>query len=309
MATKFVFLVLPEIHLMDLAGPDQTIHEAIEYGADFEIEYCGIGELPTSSAGLRLGNQKHFSEIQLKKGDYLIIPGANVSYLLSSDFKKYQDLLDWICTQHENGVYLCSICAGAFVLALCGLLNNIPCTTHFKRTQQLQTLFPQSKVVENILFVEQNGIYTSAGIASGIDLTLYIIEQLKGSYFAHKVARELVIYSRRDGSNTQHSAFMQYRNHIHSGIHNAQDFIIENISQKNSITDLADVASMSERNFTRVFKKETGITVNDFITIIRKETIKNLLKNPDLSKRQIAHKVGLTSEKQLTRLMQNLSKN
>lgn len=303
MKLKFVFLILPQIHLMDLAGPDQAILEAIDFGADFEIEYCNLENNVVTTAGLPIANLKHFSEVQFKPGDFLIIPGSNASYLISDEFKKHTDLLDWIITNYNLGVKLVSICAGAFVLAECGLLNNMPCTTHFKRTQQLQELYPQTKVMDNILFTQQDGIYTSAGIASGIDVTLHIIEELKGSYFAHLVARELVVYNRRNGNQKQESELLGFRNHIHSGIHKVQDFIIENINQKTNLNELAEIACMSERNFTRIFKKETDITVNDYITIIRKEKIKEFLKNPDLSRLEIASQVGLQSERQLSRLI------
>jgi transcriptional regulator GlxA family with amidase domain len=303
MPIKFTFLILPHFHSMDLAGPDQTILEAIDYGADFKIEYCTMDESTVSSAGLPLGSMKHFSEVQLTEGDFLIIPGSSVSYLISPKFKKNIDLIDWIVQQHHKKINLVSICAGAFVLAECGLLDYIECTTHFKRTIQLQQLYPKARVKENILFVEENGIYTSAGIAAGIDLLLHIIEKIKGSLFAHKVARELVIYIRREGSGEQQSIYLRFRNHIHSGIHKVQDFIVGHIDQKNNLTDLAELAGMSERNFTRVFKKETGITVNNYITSVRVENIKNLLNNPDFSRKQIAQKVGLESEKQLQRIM------
>jgi transcriptional regulator GlxA family with amidase domain len=303
MKTKFVFLLLPEIHLMDLAGPDQAIHEAIDYGANFEIEYCNLENNIYSTSGLPIGNVSHFSKIQLYKGDFLIIPGSNASYLLSEKFKNQTELQQWIVHLHQNGVNICSICAGAFALAECGLLDNIQSTTHFKRTKQLQQLYPKTKVVENILFTETNGIYTSAGIASGIDLTLHIIEKLKGSHFSHLVARELVVYNRRNGNAAQESELLQYRNHIHNGIHKVQDWIIENIHRKTNLKDLAEIASMSERNFTRTFKKETQITVNDFITLIRKEKIAELLKNPDLSRVEIANKIGLKSERQINRII------
>jgi len=303
MAVKFVFLLLPEVHLMDIAGPDQTILEAIEYGAPFSIAYCSIGDDLTTSSGLSITQPTHFSTTVLQKGDYLIIPGCNVSYLTATAFKQQHGLRQWIRETYQRGVQLVSICSGSFVLAECGLLDGIECTTHFKRTKQLQQLYPKARVKENVLYVESNGIYTSAGIASGIDLTLHIIEQLEGSYFAHKVAREMVIYIRRNGSDAQHSALLKYRNHIHAGIHKVQDYIIDNIHQKNQLHELATTACMSERNLTRIFKKETGITINAFINSIRLERISHLLHSPDLSRKQIAGQVGLESEKQLLRIL------
>jgi transcriptional regulator GlxA family with amidase domain len=305
MATKFVFLLLPQIHILDLAGPDQAIHEAIDYDADFEIEYCSTDHSILSTSGLPFGEVSHFLMTELNQGDFLIVPGCSFLYLTSTDFLEQKDLFGWINSNYKNGVNVCSICMGAFVLAACGLLDGVACTTHFKKTEELQKQYPKIKVIENILFTDQNGIYTSAGIASGIDLTLHIIEKLKGSYFANKVARELVVYNRRNGSSSQESEMLKFRNHIHSGIHKTQDYIIETIHKKTNLFDLAEIANMSERNFTRIFKKETDITVNEFITIIRKEKITELLKNPDLSKVEIANKVGLESQKQLNRILKD----
>jgi transcriptional regulator GlxA family with amidase domain len=303
---KFVFLLLPEIHLMDLAGPDQTLHEANGFGADFVVEYCVAYESLSSSAGLDFAKQKHYSEIDLRRGDFLIVPGSNISFLTSEEFKKNWSLKNWIKEQYGNGVKLCSICSGAFVLAECGLLDGKPCTTHFKSTERLQALFPKVKVTSNILFTQHENIYTSAGIASGIDLMLHIIEEIKGNYFSHMIARELVVYNRRHGAYKQQSDLLRFRNHIHSGIHKVQDWIVENIDKKSSLGDLAKIACMSERNFTRVFKKETMITVNSYLTVIRKEKVKELIKNPDLSRIEIAREVGLESDRQLSRLIKNL---
>lgn len=209
---------------------------------------------------------------------------------------------------HRAEVELVSICMGAFVLAAAGVLDGRNCTTHFKKTKELQEKFPKIKVIENILYTDQDGIYTSAGIASGIDLTLHLIEKLKGSYFAHLVARELVVFNRRSGSDSQESEFLKFRNHIHSGVHKVQDYILEKLHQKNSLLDLAEIAGMSERNFTRIFKKETGITVVEYINVVRKAKATELKKNPNFSKIEIANKVGLQSEKQLTRILTNTSK-
>ncbi|TAF32361.1 MAG: helix-turn-helix domain-containing protein [Cytophagales bacterium] len=303
MSTKFVFLILPHIHILDLAGPDQALHEAIGFGAEFVIEYCTIEQAVSTTSGLPLGSLAHYTSIKLNKGDFLMIPGSAYDFMISKSFTAEKGLFEWIKIQYEQGANVCSICMGVFALAESGLLNGKNCTTHFKKTQALQERFPKIQVIENILFTHQDRIYTSAGIAAGIDLTLHIIEQLKGSYFAHQVARELVVYQRRKGNATQESEYLAFRNHIHAGIHAVQDHIIHHISEKMYLYNLAEIANMSERNFTRIFKRETGITVNDFITLIRKETAENLLKNPDLSRAEVANKVGLQSEKQLIRIL------
>lgn len=303
MKRKIVFLVLPHVHLMDLAGPDQVFNEAIGFDVPIEILYCTTTQQVSTSAQMPIGNLSHFSFLQLSENDMLIVPGAEVSYLLSDEFRNNHELHQWIRQSKRNGVMLCSICSGAFALAQSGILNGLRCTTHWKRTKQLQELFPLAKVEENILFTEDDGVYTSAGVAAGIDLALYILEKISDSYTAHKVARELVVYTRRSGNEQQFNELYSFRNHIHAGIQNVQDWLHENLHKKTSIRDLATIAHMSERNFTRTFKKETSVTVNKYITTLRLQRIQQLLNNPDISNKEIARLCGLKSERQLARLI------
>jgi len=305
MAIKFLFLILPEIQLLDLTGAEQVIYEAIGDGADFEIKYCSIHNSIKTSTGLTIDKLPYFETINLNEGDYIFIPGPETKYLLSNEFKKQKNLFKWLHNASINKINICSICTGAYVLAYSGILDNKTCTTHWQKTNEMQKIFPYIKVQENVLFTNQDNIYTSAGILAGIDMTLFILEELKGNYFAHKIARELVMYNRRSGSQPQQSDYLNYRNHIHSGIHKVQDWLHENLQRRITLIELAEIAGMSNRNFTRIFKKETGITVNNYITVLRKERIKELLKNPDISRIEIAKQCGLKSDRQVNRILYN----
>lgn len=303
--THIAFLILPEVHLLDIAGPAQAFLEAKEMGLPIKISYCGIGKSVQTSAGLAFGTLMHFRKIVLKKGDYLFVPGASVDFLLSDDLIESNQLFDWLKNLHAKGVYVCSICTGAFLLAQSGLLNGRKCTTHWKRTDQLKKLYPLVQVTENILFTADAGIYTSAGVSAGIDMALFIITHLSNDHLAFQVARELVVYMRRTGGDPQHSILLQYRNHIHKGIHKVQDYLHEHIDRKNNLDTLADIACMSSRSLTRIFKKETGISVKNYMTLIRKEKLQHLEKNPDISKQEMAVICGLKSERQIMRIMSN----
>ena len=304
--TKVLFLILPKVHLLDLAGPDQVFLEAIGYQANLEIAYCGLEKQQYTSAALPFGELSPYTDFMLKQGDLLLVPGAELSYLESPEFKRNHLLFDWIRACREQKVKICSICSGSFVLAESGILDGRDCTTHWKRTSHLQERYPKLKVIENVLFTCEDGIYTSAGIASGIDLALYLIEEMFGAYFAHKVARELVIYTRRDGRNKQHSELLKYRNHIHSGIHTVQDWLQDHLHVGANLLDLAAMANMSDRNFTRIFKKSTSLTVKAYVEKLREEKINQLLKQPDLSRIEIARQCGLKSERQLARIIQSM---
>jgi transcriptional regulator GlxA family with amidase domain len=301
--TNIIFLILPNVHLLDLAGPDQVFHEAIDYGANIEIHYCSFEHHLQTSARLPFGTVKNYTDIPVKAGDYVIVPGADIHYLTSKQFIAQKPLFHWVREAHTKGAIICSVCTGSFFLGEAGLLEGRECTTHWKRVHELQTRYLSAKVQENVLFTEDDGVMTSAGVASGIDLALHILSKLTDDYFAFQVAREIVVYSRRQGHHAQQSVFLSYRNHIHSGVHKVQDWLQENLHKKATLEDLAEIACMSSRSLTRIFKKETGITINEYTTLLRKERIQKLLKNPNISKAQIAQECGLQSERQVSRII------
>jgi transcriptional regulator GlxA family with amidase domain len=303
--TKIIFLILPHVHLLDLAGPDQVFLEALEYGAPIAVEYCSVSKSIFSSSQLDIAKLKMFSKIKINKGDYVFIPGAEVKYLHSTSIPFEKEVGKWLRQGYESGAYLCSVCTGAFFLARLGLLNQKKCTTHWKRTKELQERYPLLNVTEDILFTEDERIFTSAGVTAGIDMALYITGRLTNENFAFKVARELVVYMRRQGHDKQQSVFMSYRNHLHTGIHHVQDYVQENIDKKISLSHLADIACTSQRNLTRIFKKETGVTVNYYMNLIRKELLRKLSDNTELSRKQMASLCGLTSERHVIRLSQS----
>jgi transcriptional regulator GlxA family with amidase domain len=158
-------------------------------------------------------------------------------------------------------------------------------------------------VLSDVFYVKNNGVYTSGGITAGIDLALSVVEDLAGAPFAQKVARGLVVYYRRNGNHKQESIYLDYRNHLNIKIHEVQNYLVHNLSGETSISNLALLANMSPRNLTRLFKHTTGITVNQYVTLLRSETAKTLLKNPDNSLAFIASKCGFKTSRQLQRIL------
>lgn len=302
---QVIFLIMPNANMFDLSGSAQVFHEAREQGLKLEMKFCTFEKNISTSTGVPLGKIDSYKKIKPMPGDYIFIGSADINYVVSEKLNPGQDLLNWIVSAYNNGTYICAICNGAFLLGKTGLLNNRECTTHFNRTTQLQKKFPLAKVQENILFTEDERVITSAGATTGIDVALHVLGKLAGDYFAYKVSRELLIYTRRTGSNSQQSVFLKYRNHVHAGIHKVQDWLQDHLHEKTGVPELAVIAMMSERNFTRVFKKETNLTVNDYVTLLRKEKIRELIKSPDLSRDQIARECGLQSVRHLNRLIRD----
>jgi transcriptional regulator GlxA family with amidase domain len=157
-------------------------------------------------------------------------------------------------------------------------------------------------VLDNRLFVEDGTILTSAGIASGVDLALALIERRHGPRLAAAVAREMVVYIRRDGAHGQGSVYLDYRTHLHPGIHRVQDWLTAHPAERATLADLAQIAALSPRHLTRVFRRETGISVHDYATRLRLEMARNLLRDPGLTIEAVAGRCGFESARQLRRV-------
>ncbi|MDH7460089.1 DJ-1/PfpI family protein [Chitinophagaceae bacterium 26-R-25] len=302
MKRKIAFLLLPHVELLDLAGPVQVFAEARYQGFDIELVFCSYRDTIVSSVGLMLSATIPFTELHLSSNDFLFIPGMRAEALERNEAEE-QIFFNWLHQQHAAGVSICTVCNAAFILGAAGLLNNRNCTTHWRSAALLQKMNPEAQVQTDVLYVKSDNIYTSAGISSGIDLALFILEELQGAYFTHKVARGLVVYHRRSASHSQDSIYLSYRNHLRPEIHQVQDHLIENLHTDCNMETLAGIACMSVRNLSRVFKENTGITIHRYHTLLRLEKAKTLLNNPSYTMDQIASQCGFKSARQLQRIL------
>jgi transcriptional regulator GlxA family with amidase domain len=231
------------------------------------------------------------------------MPGMLFTYIESISFRAERMFFNWLKACAENMVTVCSICNGAFALGEAGLLDGIECTTHWRRIEQLQSRYPRAKVLADVLYVKTNRVYTSAGVSAGIDLSLSILEDLKGPLFTHKVARSLVVYHRRSHNHKQESIYLDYRNHINPQVHQVQDYLIEHLDEENDLESLAALVAMSSRNLSRVFKEKTGVTVLEYLTQLRLEKATTLLNNPEYTLEYIASQCGFKTARQLQRII------
>lgn len=302
---KLAFIIPPTVELLDLAGPVQVFTEAKFYGFDVAIEFYSYYSEPVSTSGLGFGVVRNYKEASLKEGDYIFFPGMDFDYTRSISFGAETEFFKWLKASSDNKITVCSVCNGAFALGKAGLLKDTECTTHWRRVAALQAEFPAARVLTDILYIKSNNIYTSAGISAGIDLALAILEDLKGPFFTHKVARGLVVYHRRSGNHKQQSIYLDYRNHINPQVHEVQDYLIDNLAAENNIDILASLVNMSPRNLSRVFKEKTGSTIIGYLTLLRKEYANTMLNNPEYTIEYIASKCGFKSARQLQRILKS----
>lgn len=293
-----VYFYIPKhISLLDLSGIVEVFQEANNLGFDYQLKFISSESLIKSNSGLELSSLIHFAKTTPQKEDIIIISGFSTQQIdvLAED----NSFFDWLHQANKKQTTICSVCTGAFLLAKSGLLDHKECTTHWKLLEKFKNDFPLLKPQKNTLFTKSDNLYTSAGIVTGIDLALFLIEERHDKETATKIAKELVVYKRRNGTDEQESVYLQHRNHRDEKIHTIQDWIIYNLEKTSTIDFLADLVYVSPRNLTRIFKKETGITIAEYRTKLRVEKAKSLLANSDYKIEHIAHLCGYKTSKQL----------
>ena len=296
---RVIFYINKGVHLLDLAGAVQSFYEAREYGAPYELLYVADNPGPLCSAGLPFGKLEHYSAVEVQPGDLLVVAGFDLRELPAA---RKPALRNWFKRAAEAQATVCSICTGAFLLAEAGLLDGKTCTTHWKYTARLQQEYPRAEVLNDRLFVKSGNIYTSAGVTTGLDMALSLLEERHGPEFTYKVAREMVVYIRRDGSEPQESIYLQYRAHVNDHVHTVQDWMIRNLQKKIRIEELAALVFTSPRNLTRLFKATTGVTVGEYLEKLRVEKAMSLLRQ-HAKVGTIPRQCGLQSENQLRSML------
>lgn len=301
-----VFMLPPKVHLLDITGPAHIFYEAISFGVPVKQLFSSIFTDDTSSVSscaLSFNLLIPFNQVKLNEGDLVFIPGLESSLLSDKDFLQSSAAFrEWLSIQYKKGVIICSVCTGAFLVAEAGLLDGRACTTHWKYTALFSERYPKAKLLINRLFVDEERIFTSAGVSSGIDLALHLVEKLWGANIAAKVAKEVVIYFRRGINDPQLSVFTQYRNHLDYRIHSIQDRLTGALDQKISINELAEEVSMSPRNLTRLFKKTINLSIGAYLDKLRAERARQL-KAEGETMQSVAAQCGLKSTSQLRSIL------
>jgi transcriptional regulator GlxA family with amidase domain len=194
-----------------------------------------------------------------------------------------------------------SVCAGADALGRAGLLDGRRCTTHHDIQDELARRYPRASVVRDVLYVIDGRVATSAGIASGIDLALHLIAVRDGPAMAAKVARNMVVYARRNGDEQQASAMLRHRNHLSDTVHRAQDHIEARFAEPLPLEDIARACGVSQRTLTRCFAAATGLTPLRYQQELRIERAGHLIGHGTAIE-AAARAVGFSDARMLRRL-------
>ncbi|WP_370112107.1 GlxA family transcriptional regulator [Streptacidiphilus sp. MAP12-33] len=302
MTCRIAFLLVPGVHLLDLAGPAQVFATAVDFGHPYELHYVAERELVPSAQGLPLQARTDWPE--LGEDDLLIVPGwrviepedADVTPLLSPSS------LEALRAHHAAGGTVASICAGAGALGAAGLLDGRRCTTHHELQDELARRHPRAQVVRDVLFTTDDRVVTSAGIASGIDLALHLLAGHHGPAAAAQVARDMVVYARRNGHEPQASAMLRHRSHLDDTVHRVQDLIDARFAEPLPLAALATAGGVSERTLTRAFTRATGgLTPLRYQQTLRIERAEHLISH-GATVESAARGVGFDDARMLRRL-------
>jgi transcriptional regulator GlxA family with amidase domain len=297
--TNVAFLLVPGLHLLDLAGPAQAFGTAANLGCGYQLRYVAEQEDVPTAQGVTVKAVTDWPE--LAKDDLIIVPGWRSVPVMAGTGPLADATLSALASHHANGGTVASVCAGADALGRAGLLDGRRCTTHHDIQDELARRYPRATVVRDVLYVVDGRIATSAGIASGIDLALHLIAVRDGPAAAARVAREMVVYARRNGDEQQASAMLRHRSHLSDTAHRAQDHIEARFADPLSLTGLAGTCSVSERTLTRKFASATGLTPLRYQQLLRLERAEHLIGH-GATVEAAARAVGFADARMLRRL-------
>ncbi|MCD0445072.1 DJ-1/PfpI family protein [Glycomyces sp. A-F 0318] len=296
--TRVVFLLVPNLHLLDLAGPAQVFSGAADLGLGYESHYVAEREEVPTAQGLPVRAATAWPD--LGPEDLVLVPGWR-SPGSAGGPRLSADQARRLAEHHGRGGTVGSVCSGAFALGQAGLLDGRRCTTHHELQDELERRFPAATVLRDRLFTSEDRVVTSAGIASGIDLALHLVATRHGPALAARIARGMVVYARRGGEASQVSVMLRHRSHLSDAVHRVQDVIDARFAEPLRLAGLAAGAGVSERTLTRLFNAATGMTPLRYQSLLRLERAEHLIAQGGTVE-AAARAVGFADARMLRRL-------
>jgi transcriptional regulator GlxA family with amidase domain len=282
-------LAFDRFQSLDVTGPVEAFSIATRYfGGDYEIELVTPDGAPArATSGLSLNADATIGDVAGPIGT-LVIAGGEGAGRAARD----ERVVAWVREAVGRSDRVASVCTGAFILAAAGLLDGRRATTHWDSCQRLAERHPQITVETDPIFVRDGNVLTSAGVTAGIDLALALIEDDLGPEAALRTAQSLVMFVRRPGGQSQFSAQLKAAPARREPLRDVQAHIAEHPAADLSVPALAARAFMSERNFARAFRAETGMTPAVYVEHTRVERARRELETTDLPVEAVAARCG-----------------
>lgn len=323
---RIVLVTYPDIQPLDLVGPAEV------FGVASDVVH---GQRSADSAGDSPGEHVEFWNLKdddqeqrpyevevvaekveplvTRTGGYSILPGQRLTDLQGPidtlivsggvgafEASKSEALVEWIGQAAGRSRRVASVCTGAMLLAAAGLLDGHRATTHWAICSEMARRYPEVEVDSDPIFIEDRGVWTSAGVTAGMDLSLAMVAEDFGEQVALDVARWMVLFLRRPGGQAQFSSHVSSPA-VRPGLRGLQLWMADHLEADLRVEALADRALMSPRNFARAFRKETGMTPASYVEMLRVERARQLLEGPSQPIEQIAISCGFGTPETMRR--------
>jgi transcriptional regulator GlxA family with amidase domain len=297
---RVAILVYDACQILDFAGPAAAFEIAGHFGADYSVRLVASpGGSVRTSGGIVVEAEPAAPGLAC---DILLVPGADNPVQAA----RREELLPIIASAAQAGRRVASVCSGAFLLAAAGVLDGRRAATHWAAAAELRRRYPAVRVDPDSIFVEDQGVWTSAGVAAGIDLALGMIARDLGDEVARKVAQKMVVYHRRPGAQSQHSALLDLiapDSRFAPLLAWARTRLPEDLS----VERLASQAGLSVRQFTRAFTASTGVPPAKAVERLRVEAARAAIEAGAPNLEQVALRTGFGNGERMRRAFVKLT--
>lgn len=303
-------LVFPGVQALDVTGPLDVFAEAnriLPPAQQYRLDVLGTehGLIPCSN-GLPIAAHRHYRDAA-NRYDLLLVAGGPALPQTPRD----DALCQWLRDMADKCGRYGSICNGAFLLGHAGLLDDCTVTTHWNDAAALADMFPQARVDADRIFLQDGRLVTSAGVTAGIDLSLFLLSGDCGPDVSLHVARRLVVFTQRQGGQSQFSPYLTPYVEESSPVAVVRQYVLDHLADDLTVDKLASLVSMSARNFARVFARDAKTTPAEFIESARLDAARAMLettseplktvawrcgfRNPDQMRQVFAKRLGITA--------------
>ncbi len=297
-------IIFENAQILDITGPMEVFSQANKFfpstSPAYSLSLVSAAKGPVKmTSGLCLVADNDFVSVSYGKAplDTLLIAGGSGVY----QARLQNDLMAFVKTQATRARRIASICSGTFILAKAGLLNGKQACTHWSVCQRLAKEHPEIDVKPDMIFTREDNIYSSAGVTAGIDLALALVTEDHGRGIALAVAKQLVVFMKRQGGQSQFSTNLARQSAVKGPLTDTLKWMQNHPDADLSLDSLAARSAMGQRNFSRIFKQEMGTTPGKYVEKTRVEYAAMLMETRSKGLKEIASESGFHSEEMMRR--------
>ena len=295
------FLVLPRTSMINVAGPWEVLGHANDLlGREaYGLQAFGPSAPATQTRfGLCLSGVRPLPSRLDHPPDTVVVAGASPADPMPVD---HTPIVPWLRRNRPRIKTVVSICTGAFALAAAGLLDGRRATTHWMYLDTLRARFPKVHVVDEGIYVKDRGVWTSAGVTAGIDLTLALVEEDHGHALAMRVAKRMVLFLRRSGHQAQFSSTLRPQERESPRLRDISTFVVKHIDERLPVERIAAQVGMSPRTLSRWCRKNLEESPAELVRRLRVAEARRLLEETTLPLKDVTERAGLGDQSTLWR--------